>query len=60
MRSRRRFQPSLDQLAARIAPSAIVAMDTDMPETGTSVPVIIAPDPAMPDPVGIPTQTLLC
>jgi hypothetical protein len=60
MRTRRRFQPSLDELAARIAPSAVVAMDTDMPETGTSVPVIIAPDPGTPDPGTDPTQTLLC
>jgi hypothetical protein len=59
MRMRRRFQPSIDELATRIAPSAVVVADTDMPETGTPVPIIVAPDPGTPDPA-TPAPTLLC
>jgi len=59
MRTRRRFQPLLDELQTRIAPSAVMVADTDMPETGTSVPVIIAPDPNSPVPDD-PSPTLLC
>jgi hypothetical protein len=59
MRTRRRFQPSLDELPIRIAPSAVVVADTDMPETGTSVPIIIAPDPGPAAPAS-PQPTLVC
>jgi hypothetical protein len=59
MRTRRRFQPMLDEMPTRIAPSAVLVADTDMPETGTSVPVITVPDLTGPGPT-TPPVTLLC
>jgi hypothetical protein len=59
MRTRRRFQPTIHELPTRIAPSAVVVADTDMPETGTPVPILIAPDPGTPAPED-PAPTLLC
>ncbi len=62
MRTRRRFQPTVDGLPYRIALSTVAGVipasvaappasdvpmmtpcDTDMPETGTSTPIILAP-----------------
>jgi hypothetical protein len=77
MRTRRQFQPFVDALPYRIAPSSLVVApavslvatppppasgitltmspgDTDMPETGTSAPIIAAPPPSG------GTGTLIC
>ena len=59
MRVIRRFQPTLDGLPIRIAPCTVVAVapiasapaptftasDSDMPQTGTASPIILAPPP---------------
>jgi hypothetical protein len=60
MRTRRHFQPVLDSMPIRIAPSAVTtviistsisptltmhAQDTNMPETGSSTPVTPTPTP---------------
>ena len=37
------FTPTVETLTTRLMPSAVVAVDTDMPQTGTSTPIIIAP-----------------
>jgi hypothetical protein len=36
------FKPTVETLTPRVLPST-VAVDTDMPQTGTSTPIIIAP-----------------
>jgi hypothetical protein len=57
MRMRRRFQPMLDSMPSRIAPSSVAVLpvsvhvspalpvsdDTDPPETPGATPIIIAP-----------------
>jgi hypothetical protein len=58
MRTPRRFQPTIDQLCQRIAPSTAAPApqiaDSDMPETGVLQPLILDPIPPTPPP------TLLC
>jgi len=70
MRTRRHFQPTLDEMPSRIAPSAVgglphvavlahvssssITMESAMPPTGTSSPLLAGPPPSSPSP------TILC
>jgi hypothetical protein len=69
MRTRRRFQPWLDELSLRIAPSAVavapdagnlplpppvmVAMDASTPPTDDGSPIVVAPPATNPPDPGL-------